>query len=304
MDCRCLRPAIAAAQEPVEALAAIRSECAALHELFLPDPVWPQFQSWHRNPDNVAHHRSVLLLALERGHLGRVTSPIHRYLLADGCVRPDVRRQYRKCLRECWMYCDHPIERHQESRRFRGLVTELQCAEWLETLGWVITGLEALREGPDIEASRDGGSVMESFEVKFIGTQDDDFRMILQSLAGEPAAEAVSPYTAINFLLFRVYEAAKQLIRLSQRKIAVIVIEDLTWWRFSFQLKNDWIDWKKPQLVGADPDWEEFLRKQHCRYPALLSELPSVIAQLDSVWIVRQLEGHCFQLEYEIPIRA
>lgn len=61
----------------------------------------------------------MVLLALERGHLDRITSPVHRYL---------------------------------KSRIFRGRLTELQCAEWLEAQGWVIEGLEALRQGPDIEA--------------------------------------------------------------------------------------------------------------------------------------------------------
>jgi len=50
------------------------------------------------------------------------------------------------------MFYEDPLERHQKSRIFNGLVVELQFAEWLETLGWTIVGLEAFRDGPDIEA--------------------------------------------------------------------------------------------------------------------------------------------------------
>src|SRR5262244_1240718 len=45
-----------------------------------------------------------------------------------------------------------------------------------------------------------------AFEVKFVGTGNDDFARILESLAGHPAGGPVSPYDAINYLVFRVYE--------------------------------------------------------------------------------------------------
>jgi hypothetical protein len=93
---------------------------------------------------------------------------------------------------------------------FLGRLAELQFAEWLEELGWKIVGLEALRTGSDIEAETHD-AVRGGFEVKLIGTEDTDFKLILQSLAGKIVADSVSPYAAVNYLLFRVYEAAKQL---------------------------------------------------------------------------------------------
>ena len=45
------------------------------------------------------------------------------------------------------------LERHQKSRIFQGRFTELLCAASLEAQGWTIVGLEALREGADIEAT-------------------------------------------------------------------------------------------------------------------------------------------------------
>lgn len=150
--CSCAKPFTGGVEAPLERLAVIRPECPALLKVLLPDQVWPEFETWHRGLDTVGLHRSMVLLALERGHLNRITSPVHRYLIDGGSLHPDVRHQYLKDLQERWMHHTDPIERHRKSRIFRGRLTELQCAEWLEAQGWVIEGLEALRQGPDIEA--------------------------------------------------------------------------------------------------------------------------------------------------------
>lgn len=200
-------------------LETIRTGCPALHSLFLPDETWEDFKAWHQELDHVASHRSMLL-ALERGHLARLTGPIHRYLIQNGAPHPALRRQYAKSLREKWMFYEDLLERHRKSRSFTGLIVELLVAEWLETLGWTITGLEAFREGPDIEA-RTGSDAATAFEIKAIGTEDFDFEMMLRSLAQDASAGFVSPYAAMNYLLFRVYEAAKQLVRFNGSRIAV-----------------------------------------------------------------------------------
>ena len=287
----------------LEILASVRSICPVLHEVFLPNKIWSEFQDWHRNLDNVAHHRSVILLALERGHLDRVTSAIHRYLTNAGFICSGVRQQYLKDLQERWMLQVDAIDRHQKFRMFLGRLAELQFAEWLEGRAWVITGLEALREGPDIEAKASTGAGS-AFEVKFIGSEDNDFGMILQSLAGKPAAGPVSPYSAMNYLLFRVYEAAKQLKKTTSGRIAVMVVEDLTWFRFEVQLKDGWIDWVNPKFFNGDPIWQAFLKNQQRRFPNLPKDLSVTLAGLDAVWIVKQSYGFQFGLEYETSIRS
>lgn len=298
--CICMNPPNGRGGTPIERLSVIRSGCTALHGVFLPDQVWSEFEAWHRHPDTVGLHRSVLLLALQRGHLDRVTSAVHRYLIEADAIRPDVRQQYLKDLQERWMFCTDPLERHRKSRIFRGRLAELQCAEWLQSRTWVIDALEALREGSDIEATAPDG-VVSAFEVKFIGTQDEDFEMILRSV-GHPAATSVSPYAAINYLLFRVYEAAKQLALVNRYRIAVVIVEDLTWWRFDVQLEEAWIDWSAPRFIGQDPDWEVFLTEQLHQYPELMSEMPSVLAQIGKIWIIRQSHGFQYHLEHELSV--
>jgi hypothetical protein len=92
-------------------------------------------------------------VALVGGHLGRLTSPIHRYLIRGGALHPNVSRQYVTDLRERWMHHPDALKRHHLSKGHDGLVVELQCAEWLETRGWTVVGLEALRPGRILKRS-------------------------------------------------------------------------------------------------------------------------------------------------------
>jgi hypothetical protein len=117
-DSACLDVHASVSEGSLETFAAVRSRCPALHRIFVPDEIWPDFQEWHRQPDDVAYHRSVFLLAMERGHLDRVTSAVHRYLITSGLPRPDVRKQYLADLRERWMPYANPVARHQKLRIF------------------------------------------------------------------------------------------------------------------------------------------------------------------------------------------
>lgn len=267
----------------------------------MPDEVWPGFQQRQQQRDTVAYHRSILLLAMERGYLGRVTSAVHRYLMTAGLPRLDVRRQYLQDLRERWMLYADPIERHEKARIFSGRLAELQCAEWLQLQGWTVSGLEALREGPDIEADANGGQTT-AFEVKFIGTERDDFVTMLESLAGQAAGGPVSPYDAANYLLFRVYEAAKQLQRSAYNRIAVVVVEALTWWRFQIPLKYGWINWANPSFFFGHT-WEGFLSRQRTRYPDLLDDLQPALHSLNAVWILKQSESYQYHRELEVSLK-
>lgn len=269
--------------------------------------MWPDFQKWHRQADEEAQHQSILLLAMKRGHLGRVTSAVHRYLITGNRPKPNVRPQYLKDLRERWLSYPDPKERNKKFRIFFGRLAELQFAEWLELEGWRVCELEALRKeqenGPDIEAwAARGGHA--AFEVKFIGVEDDDFTSVLKSLADQPAAGPVSPYAAANYILFRAYEAARQLHGMSCDRIAVVVVDDPTWHRFNLQLGNGWIDWTKPSFFPADEVWERFLECQQNRYPDLAADLQPTLASLKAVWILRMSHGYQYNLEVEVPFRA
>jgi hypothetical protein len=69
-SCSCLTSLADNDAAAIEILEAIREDCPALQHIYLPDDTWPDFKAWHATRDIVAEHRSTLLLALERGHLG------------------------------------------------------------------------------------------------------------------------------------------------------------------------------------------------------------------------------------------
>jgi hypothetical protein len=297
--CKCFGATSADDEKSLETLEIIRETCPALKHIYLPDDVWPDFKTWHGKPDLVALHRSMLLLALERGHLDRLTSPVHRYLLDGDGVRADVTAQYRKDLRERWMHYDDAIKRHQKSRILLGKIAELQIAEWLEAQRWAVTTLEALGGGPDIEATSASLGAT-AFEVKAIGTEDGDFEMVLQSLAGDPAGGVVSPYSAIDYLVFRVYEVGKQLAQAGPHRVAIIVIDNGNWYRFKMQFEGNWIRWSNASFFNKGKAWCDFIKGQASRYPNLEAELAAVIKAIDAVWIVQRGAGYEYDLAIEV----
>lgn len=205
-------------------------------------------------------------------------------------------------IQEKWMHYEEPLERHQKSKMFIGKVTELQCAEWIETLGWTIVSLDALREGADVEATKPDSGVVTTFEVKSIGVDDDDFEIMIRSLMEGPSGGASCLYVAINYLIFRIYQAAKQLESFNEPRVALVVIDDEAWWRFRRGLEEGWLDLANPAFFNCHPHpkWEALLRGQAGRYPNLEVELADMVRQLDAVWIIRRLHGYEYNLEYEL----
>lgn len=284
----------------IENLEKVRELCSALHEVYLPNDVWQGVKAWHSTPDAVALHHSGFALALERGHLGRLTHPIHQYLLQDGAVAAGLRAQYREDLKERWMHHADHLRRHQHSRIYLGRITELQVAEWLSSQGWTITELEAFRDGSDITAVHACESETD-FEIKMVGTTDVDFESSVQSLAGEPAYSRLSPHAPVNYLLFRTYEASVQLQRSDRRRAAVVVISD--WYRFKLQLEGGWINWSAPQFIEQD---EELLPKLRERNHAFTSGtvLRDALSQIDILYLLSQTGDFEYRLEKTLRYRS
>jgi len=288
------------ADDLLDAFAAARAGCPALRDVLVPDSDWPGFAHWHTgNSFNLEAHCSTVMAAFIRGHVGRISSPIHRFLLrADGGVRDDVVPQYREDLRERWMHDDDAIRRHHQSKNFLSRLVELHVAEWLEQSGWRIRGLEATGAPFDIEATDPQGADR-PLEVKFIGASDAEFRTVVAALQSDFVGESVSAYTPINYLLFRIYEAAKQLSS-SPRGTAIAVIDDLTWWRYDTQLQTpNWIDWRRPTFYSNEAAWDDFLESQRARYPGLPGDLATTIRSAD-VWIMKRSYGYSYSRILEI----
>jgi hypothetical protein len=298
--CICCRPS--RDQSPIASFGEIRAGCPALREILVPDSIWQEFQGWCDRLDETEVQQSVLLIAHQRGSLGRVTSPIHRYLLQSETVRADARKQYTEDLQETWLGKLEPLERHRKWRMFHGRVAELQFAEWLEQQSYTITGLEALREGPDVEAVSPSG-LRSTFEVKFVGSEGADLERQVKSLKGGLSWDWVSLSAPVNYLMFLAYKAAEQLRGARGSKTATLIIDEMAWLRFELQLKERLVDWTHAKFVAADGKWDQFVALKLKKHPRLLDDLAETIRTLDSIWILRQSSEFEFCRRYDVRIR-
>src|SRR4030043_382590 len=92
IDC-CCQPAPAGKEGILQAFGTVRHNCPALRQIFLSDEVWTNFAKLHTFLD-AADHESFLLLAYERGYLGKITSPVHRYLMSGALPLAALPPQY------------------------------------------------------------------------------------------------------------------------------------------------------------------------------------------------------------------
>jgi hypothetical protein len=213
------------------------SNCPALNQLLIPD--WTAFEEAdHSLMKSVATHRSMPLLAFQEGYLPRLTRVIHKYLMDGDAVKASVTANYRSDLRERWQQCDDPLERHRHSSMYLGKPMELFVAQDLESTGIAVVGLEATGQECDIVGVDNGQRLC--VEVKFIGTENATFLAIEKSLTegGIIGGFSEKPYTAHDYLISRLFEAAKKLEVVGGKRIAAAVIDDFMSGPFKYALKN------------------------------------------------------------------
>ena len=190
------------------------------------------------------------------------------------------------------------VERHRKFKMFQGRIVELQIAEWLQNQNWQITGLEALGGDSDIDGVRPDSTKV-SVEVKFIGQRDEEFDQVVKSLAGLPAGGRGPTHLACNFLVFRAYEAANQLLKKASYGIAIIVIDSLAWTFLHIPLKYGWINWQKPEFYKLGSKWDSFVDVQRTlRYHSVDSDLVNTINTLKELWIVVQKDNYTYSTRF------
>jgi hypothetical protein len=185
-----------------------------------------------------------------------------------------------------------------------GKLVELLFVEHLEGRGERIVALEAVeRTGPDIVTERDGKR--RSFEVKYLGRDDDGFTAIVESLKSGPKVQCGDLKGSINYVVFRVYEAAKQLraTPADGRKVA-FVIDDQTLHTVELQLRREWIKWSEAKLYDdAGQKAKDFLETSRKDYPDLDKELAAVIRELEGITFVRLVDGFRFEPMFDAKLR-
>ncbi|TDJ52321.1 MAG: hypothetical protein E2O43_04465 [Nitrospina sp.] len=226
------------------------------------------------------HHRSIVLLGLERGYLGKITSPIHKFILNNSLTTQD----YKSSLNETWLFAEEGLERNKIFKIFIGKLSELCYANYLEDNGYKIKNLEAWGGPFDISASKKGKTF--DFEAKFIGLSDDNFANIVDELAGNPKGYSWDANEANDYLLLRIYESAKQLEGSgASKKFSVMIIDKMTDFKFKIKKQDDWLKpFNKPRFRFYN-DTNPFFQEQIKKYPDIMDDLESTLSTLSSIQI-------------------
>jgi hypothetical protein len=183
-----------------------------------------------------------------------------------------------------------PLKRHQVVRIFNGKLAELISSSWIESQGWKIVNLEALGSSFDIEAISPQGKSC-AIEVKYIGQEDCRFEEDLKSLmSGEAISGGLNHYDGYNFILFKAYEAAKQLSNFKGDRYVFIVISNLAWGFLDIAIEDNWLQQYPSKFTDlASSKWKDFLskKKKKGKYQNIEADINKVLNQIKELWIIK-----------------
>ena len=134
---------------------------------------------------------------------------------------------------------------------------------------------------------------MVNFEVKFLAQREIVFELIRDSFESSTVAR-LGVYSPVDYLLFRLYEAAQQLKDSLAHRIAVAIVEDYQL-SFKIPLSENWIDWNNPHFLKRDSEISAFLEEKYKENSNLDADLIKTIKSLDEIWILRY--NNNFELE-------
>lgn len=276
----------------LEEFTCLRTICPALKDIVLPDATWEDFRKVALKAPNPAKHQPFILGAFKRGFLKNITAPIHRYLLDGSRPKTSLTNEYKQDLMAKWVLETDPAAAHPKARMYKGKLVEIMIAAWLEDGGWTIDHLAALGGKFDIEAtSPDQKSY--AIEVKYIEIQKYRYAEILESLeSGEAASGSWNDDDGYNYMLFRTFEAAKQLSTSPKAKdrLCLIVVSNVDWEFLENTITERWICSRPLRLSDNGSDqWKTFLaeKKREKRFANIETELDSLIGGLKE-WVLRE----------------
>jgi hypothetical protein len=135
IECECANKRIPNRSTALRDFELVRQKCSALHQVLIPDGIWPKYFSFCNSEKDEALHCPIAFLAYRRGFLRNFTAPIHRFLLEGLQSECEVTKQYKKDLVENWILQNNYKSRFEQSRIFQGRWGELCFALWLEQAG-------------------------------------------------------------------------------------------------------------------------------------------------------------------------
>lgn len=277
-------------EKQIDGFYQLRKSCPAL-QLTISDKILEQHIAFTKSPPDASHHSSVPFLAYRRGLLGDFTKSLHRFVIGK-----EITNQYKSDLQETWVLESDEISRFNKFRNYQSRLAELDFAKWLEAEKWEISNLEAYGGLFDVEANSSTQEVV-NFEVKFLAQREIVFELIRNSFTN-PTVARLGVYSPVDYLLFRLYEAAQQLKDSTAHSIAVAIVED---YQLSFKTILSEIDWNNPQFLKRDSEISAFLEEKYKENSNLNADLITAIKSLDEIWILRY--NNNFELELCIDFK-
>lgn len=284
--------------EQIAAFYRLRTTCPVLR-LTIPDELAESHFNFTKSGPDDAYHCSVPFLAYCGGYLSDFTESLHRFVLDGTELRKEVTAQYLSDLRETWILEVDEISRFRKARNYLSRLAELDFARWLESRQWQISNLEMYGGQFDIEGL-DNDHVATIFEVKFLAQREVLFELNRSSFT-KPTANWLGVYSPIDYLLFRLYEAARKLRDTREKRIAVAIVSDYDV-SYKIPLSKEWIDWKNPKFLKRDSEIQIFLSDQYSKNQNLDAELKNFINGLSEIWILRYKDSFELQLEHQIRL--
>jgi hypothetical protein len=283
----------------------LRQACCALSKVLIPDDNLQEHQSFCEHPPDSATHQSIALIAFKQGYLRALTKTLHHYCLDGEDINNALTKQYRNDLSETWGFAKETKDRFKKFRIYQGRINELLFCDWLESQGWQIKAMEAFGGVCDVEATSLDGKLV-AFEVKSIGHDEQLFDLEVEAFAGDGVScDAIDLYGPLNYLIFRVYEAAKQLVKIdteATHKSIVIILEDYEM-NYEIPLKEDWVNWSNPEFLAIKGGAATFLQEKRSKNPTLDQDIKTYICNINQIWFFKSTSKFNLQLMKTVCIK-
>jgi hypothetical protein len=248
-------------QGEIDVFLLARSKSQVLREVLLPEGQLASFVESHSQEQDIASRCSVPFLAYKNNELDAFCAPLHDLIFARRGGAASLTHQYRTSLVEKWYAGPYPHSRFNRFRRYVGQLMEFHVACFMETaFGWQVHQMEAFSREPcpDIVLQSDEVGTRIAASVKTLCRDEDIFDL---SLSPAPVRRRrsvfMSPYAPLNYLLFRICEAAWGLSNQSSYK-RLVVINLMEMLRFHGRLGEDWLDFDNLRFIYPDEGLEDF----------------------------------------------
>jgi hypothetical protein len=281
-------------EEQITAFYQLRNSCPAL-KLTIPDQILERHIAFTNSPLDANNHCSIPFLAYRHGYLEDFTKSLHKFSFDK-----EISAQYRRDLQETWVLEPDETLRFKKTRNYLSRLAELDFARWLELEQWEISNLEIYGGSYDVQAF-DNNQRATSFEVKFLAQRELVFELIRDSFTS-PTVARLGVYSPIDYLLFRLYEAAQQLKNSPSYRVAVAIVSDYQL-SFKIPLSEGWINWSNAQFLKRDSEIFTFLDKEYTKNPNLDADLITTIQELDEIWILQHRNHFDLHLEHRIQLK-